>query len=344
MTAFSSRDTIVVPLAAILLVEPESQWGWSAYESTWNLLKRGATDFDELPLFDCYRRYYSKLEKRERAKAQKRYGVNSGDSEMVARGRLLREVGLYDEIDEDDFIVDADIGENGEIMVDGEHAIYVAILKHLRRREIAVNVKSRHKEWRRLKEILSELNGGQTLRRPVEHPDFADWVVTGDCQRQFDAILASCGSIRNKHLLDAGSGTGWFSRRFTSLGAYVIGAEPDMARYYVATRLSRVFGFSSAYPAYFLESFVDMLEKRVVHPSEPGQTRFEAVLFLDKIRDADDALWDELRLISEYGNSAYIDAPAEWSPGQVLDHTEFESYKKILDDNNPLYVYRRGKP
>jgi len=344
MTAFSSRGTIVVPLAAILLGESESQWGWPAYESTWNLLRRGATDFNELPLFDCYRRHYSKLEKRERVKAQKRYGTRRNDSETIARGRLLQELRLYGEVDENGFTADVDIGENGEITVDGEHAIYVSILRHLKRREVAVNVKGRHKEWERLKEILSELNGGQTLRQPVEHPDFADWPVTGDCQRQFDAILASCGSIRNRHLLDAGSGTGWFSRKFTSLGAYVIGAEPDMARYYVATRLSKVFGFSSAYPAYFLESFVDLLEKRVVHPSELGQTRFEVILFLDKIHEVSDAPWNELQLISEYGNSAYVDAPAGWDPEDVLNHTEFESYEKILDGDNPLYVYTIGKP
>ncbi len=335
-------NTLSISSSALLLGEPEIQWGWKAYESTWKLLRRGTADFNELPLFGCYRRFYSKMKKKLRVEEQKKYGLKNSDSEAIARGRLLHEIQLYGEVDEGRFVADVSIGENGEVTVDGEHAIYVSILKHLRRQEIAVNVRGRHKEWVRLKEILCELNGAQTLRQPVEHPDFSDWAVTGDCQRQLDAILASCDSIKNKHLLDAGSDTGWFSRRFTSLGVYVVGTEPDMTKYYVATRLSKTFGFGSAYPAYFLEPFDAVLEKRIVHPSTPGQTRFEAILFLNKIHGVDDAPWDGLRLVSEYGKSAYVDAPAEWNPEQALGHTEFESYEKILDGVNPLYVYRRG--
>ena len=337
-------DGLMIPSQAILLGEPENQWGWEAYKTTWNLLIGGTDDFESLPLFESYRRYYSKLKKKERTKELKKYGLKHGDSKEIARERLRRETSRYGEINAEDFVADVHIGENGEVVVDGEHAASVSVMKHLRETPIKVNVVSRHKEWLRLKELLFEINGEQSLYQPVEHPDFADWPVTGDSQRQLDAILASCDSIRNKHLLDAGAGTGWFSRRFTSAGVYVVGTEPDMTKYYVATRLSKIFGFGSAYPAYFQESYVDVLEKRIVHPSEPGQTRFEAILFLDKIRGVDDAPWNGLRLVSEYGKSAYVDAPAEWNPEQVLSHTEFESYEKILDGGSPLYVYRRGRP
>lgn len=343
-------DSFVVPLKAIQLGEPENQWGWGAYKTTWNLLRQGITNFEELSLFESYRRYYSKQNRKFLAQERGKYNLGHGNSKEIAVKRMRCEIQLFEHLETGgcDAEVDGRIGANGEIVVDSKHIILLSALKHLKRKRITVNMKSRHEEWGRLKDILFEMNGGKTLHQPIEHPDFSDWPVTGGCHEQLDAILASCGKIKNTHVLDASADTGWFSRKFTSIGTYVLSAEPDMTKYYVATRLSQVFGFGTAYPAYFLKSFDDVLNQHVDHPSTLGQTRFEAILFLNKIHEYaeedDDKLWDDLRLISEYGNSMYADVPPSWKPKSILKHTEFKYYEKVLDSDNPLYVYRRAKP
>ena len=88
------------------------------------------------------------------------------------------------------------------------------------------------------------------------------------------------------------------------------------------------------------DHLVDLEDAVVAVRDQEGKIKVR----VDKIEEDDDKLWDDLRLISEYGNSMYADVPPSWKPKSILKHTEFKYYEKVLDSDNPLYVYRRAQP
>lgn len=333
-------------------------WNWDTYINTWRLIDQGETHLDYLPLFDAMRRHYSRWNRKQLQTDLQILGLNQGHSGDIARGWVERHIQLYETIKHEGFDenrekqIEIKIGSNGELVVHDGHN-RVSMLMHLRKpQEIPVVVRDRAKRWVTFKEKLYNLYDKKLLYQPMEHPDFQDWNLDRLSEDRLDAILGYLDNVKWKHVLDIGSCTGWFCRRFAERGAYAIGVERNRRRHELAKQSSEICGFGTGNPAYFCDTFENFLNDRVAHPDTVGQIRFDVILFLSVFhhylrRDVEEA-WDAVQLISEYGKTMFMDLslnnlPLKWSPKLVLKHSEYRYYDTLPSEGRPLYAFMRER-
>ena len=125
----------------------------------------------------------------------------------------------------------------------------LCIAKILNVEKLPVIVKTRHKEWVKLKEELylfaqtchlGSMHEGR-LYQKLAHPDLQEIPAAHDNDDRFVAIKNNL-SQQVGTLLDIGANTGYFSTRFAVLGYDCTAVELDDRLFYFLQRVSRIGG------------------------------------------------------------------------------------------------------
>lgn len=201
-------------------------------------------------------------------------------------------------------------------------------------------------DWLRIKRNAYRLYNHRLLYQPIDHPVFKDWKVARKCQDRLQSILEVVNPVKEKHGLDIGSCTGWFSHRLAEQGAKMVGVELNSTRVEIARTISLSRDLPRTNPNFVLGRFEDYLAL--------GR-HFDFALCLSllqhymrrSLREA----WDAVDLISRHCDIMFLDVaekrlPIKWSPQLILDHSEYEGFTKLPGDEDyaggrPFYVFRR---
>lgn len=133
------------------------------------------------------------------------------------------------------------IGENGEIgILDGHHRAAILLFLKL---PINITICERHPKWALLLEKLEEVYPNKFLYQPIPHPDFYDWTVSRNNEKEI--ILRE---ILTKHkltyIVDLGCCHGYTLYELRDIVKKAIGVEYNPIRHQIAKILLYYIGFS----------------------------------------------------------------------------------------------------
>lgn len=242
---------------------------------------------------------------------------------------------------------------NGEpYLSDGNRRI--AIIKALgKQKEVEVRIDDQ-KQWTREIDKLARtclnishlISGGKrVLYQPILFPSL-DKYTTPQFKNHYTkaakTILKTCGSLKNKHVLDIGSCYGYYSFFFVRQGAMVTAVEPNGTRINLCQRLLRLYNMDWSNPMFVC----NRIENYIKATSLTWDYTFMFNVFQHLYGQNPKESWKTLNQIAEKSEVILLTMNSS-SPVEICEQSDLPTFiiensiLKSCEDRGPILPFNR---